>query len=126
MLRISGSARLAIVPSFPLPRAFSPLTGFSPAWACLYCKNLNLLEDRNVVQVLCLQGQVGGRAHSGKLPEIMDKMCLIKIAAVSGYIHPIEFPAIVNALQGLLKPAYATEELGREPGLVAEELNKAA
>src|SRR5215475_2708150 len=125
MLRIRGSARLVIVYPTRYCGHLRRWTDFLRSGARLYCKNLNLLEDRNVVQMLCLQGQVGGWAHSGELPEIMDKMRLIKIAAVTRYIHPIEFLALVDVLQSLLKPAYTTEELGRKSGLVAEELNKA-
>ena len=79
-----------------------------------------------MVQVLSLPGQIRGGIHAGKSVEIMDKMRLIEIAAVSREVHPIKISAFMNQLQYPLETADAAEQLGREPHLMAEELDKTA
>jgi hypothetical protein len=52
----------------------------------LYCKNLTLFVDRNVVQALGFLRQVSCGIDAGKRFEIMDEMGLIKITAAGGAV----------------------------------------
>src|ERR1700745_3851208 len=102
---------------------------YCPFWKLtqsLYCKNLTSVKDRNVVQVLGLQGHVAGRINARNAFEIMDEMGLVEIAASSGDIGPIAIRETVPELEHLLKAAHTTKQFWRETDFIAEEADEMA
>ena len=90
-----------------------------------YCKNLTLLVNRHVIQMVSLLPHVGSGIDAGKFFEIVDKMGLIEIATAGSHVPPGKVCAGPNLLQNLLETPYARKELWRKAYFVGEKLDKA-
>jgi len=92
----------------------------------LYCKNLTLFVDRNVVQVLGFLRQVRCGIDSGEFFEVVNKVRLIEITAAGGHVRPIKLGSGMDLLQDLLESAHATEKLRRKAYFTGEKVDEAA
>lgn len=87
---------------------------------------LKLIDQRHVVEVLCLVQHVASGVDACKGAEVVDEVRLIEVAAGESDINPVDFPCIVNQLQNSLEAADSTESLRSESNLLAEALYERA
>lgn len=58
----------------------------------MYCKKLtssiNLIDQRNVVRMLAATDEIGRRGNAAEVPEVVDEMGLVEVAAPQGHVRP--------------------------------------
>src|SRR5579883_152589 len=98
---------------------------FCPTRPALYWKNWRSALERHVVEVFGARFRVRRRREAGELPEIVDEMALIVVAAFQREIRPIDLGShAADGANRALKPLHAREGLGRETDLAPENLGE--
>src|SRR5579883_87889 len=98
---------------------------FCPTRPSLYWKNWRSALERHVVEVFGARFRVRRRREAGELPEIVDEMALIVVAAFQREIRPIDLGShAADGANRALKPLHAREGLGRETDLAPENLGE--
>ena len=86
---------------------------------------MNLVQDRDVVEMLGSVSGVRRRTEAGKSPEVVDEVSLIEITALQRHSGPVHLLAGPDATQDLLKAPDAAKQFWRQPHLISENVDKA-